>query len=97
MPWHAVDLMGKLKRFASKHWKKILGGAVAVAGAFVPPLAPLIPIGTLLFGSDFQLGSSVGTPIGAAGKRVAEGAELTKALSPEQLRELADKINATRD
>jgi hypothetical protein len=97
MPWHAVDLMGKLKRFASKHWKKILGVTVTVAGAFVPPLAPLVPIGTLLFGSDFQWGSSIGTPIGAGAKRVVEGAEITKALTPEQLRELADKINATRD
>lgn len=57
-----------MKSFLKKHWKKFAGAAVAAVGAFVPGLQPLIPVGALLFGTDFQIGVSAGTPIGKAAR-----------------------------
>jgi hypothetical protein len=82
-----------MKNFLSKHWKKLLGGAVAVAGAFVPGLQPLIPVGALILGSDFQLGSSIGTPLGAGAKRVVEKHE---SLSGHDLQVITEALAAAK-
>ena len=54
--------------FLKKHWKKGLGLIVGIVGAFTPAAAVLIPVGTLLIGTDFQVGASAGTPVGRAAK-----------------------------
>ena len=48
--------------------KKVLGAAIAVAGAFTPLAGPALLIGGAIFGSDFQHGAQLGTPIGGAAK-----------------------------
>lgn len=51
------------------HWKKLLGIAVGVVGVFYPPLAPVLgPLGGVIVGSDFQVGTQLGTPVGGAAK-----------------------------
>lgn len=51
------------------HWKKLAGIAVGAASVFYPPLAPiLVPLGSAIIGSDFQVGSQLGTPVGSAAK-----------------------------
>lgn len=68
-----------LKSFLKKHWKKIVGVAVAVSGVFYPPaLAVTVPLGSSLFGSDFQLGTQIGTPIGQSAKELADLVNGTK-------------------
>jgi hypothetical protein len=57
-----------MSSFLKRHWKKAAGVVVAAVGVFVPGLQPLIPIGGMLFGSDFQIGASAGTPLGKAAK-----------------------------
>lgn len=52
------------------HWKKVLGISVGIVGAFTPLAPVLIPVGALVLGTDFQVGSQVGTPLGQAAKDV---------------------------
>lgn len=54
------------------HWKKIVGAGVAIAGWFVPELAPLQIVGGIVLGSDFQVGTALGTPIGKGAKGLAD-------------------------
>ena len=39
--------------------KKVLGAAIAVAGAFTPLAGPALLIGGAIFGSDFQHGAQL--------------------------------------
>lgn len=55
-----------------KHWKKLAGAGIAIAGAFIPGAQPLIPFGAVLFGADFQVGAQVGTPIGKGAKDLVQ-------------------------
>ena len=57
-----------MKKFLKDHWKKGLGLAVGIAGAFTPAAIVLLPVGALIFGTDFQVGASAGTPIGRTAK-----------------------------
>lgn len=52
------------------HWRKLAGIAVGVVGAFLPPgfREVLLAVGGSVLGSDFQVGSSAGTPLGQAAK-----------------------------
>jgi hypothetical protein len=84
--------MGAIRDFLARHWRKILGGAIAVAGVVYPPLAPLVPLGTLVIGSDFQLGASIGTPVGAAAKKLAQAHEGLSAADLEALRKAAEGL-----
>ena len=86
--------MNPFKRsFWENHWRKVLGGALAVAGVFVPALLPLAPLGTLILGSDFQVGSKVGTAIGAGAKKVVNH----ESLSAEELQALADAAQSATE
>jgi hypothetical protein len=73
----------RLKNFVT--WRKVLGLGLTVAGAFVPALAPLAVVGAGIFGSDFQVGASIGTPIGAAAKQVADTHKLLTAAESQEL------------
>jgi len=82
--------MNSVTAFFKAHWKKLLGGAVAVAGSFFPEVAlPAQVLGGVILGSDFQVGSSIGTPVGQAAKRVAD---THKALSQDELMQLAAQV-----
>lgn len=54
--------------FLKKHWKKGLGLVVGIAGAFTPAAVVLLPLGGIIFGTDFQVGASAGTPLGRTAK-----------------------------
>lgn len=54
------------------HWRKLAGIAIATAGYFYPPLIPLTTIGGIILGSDFQVGSKMGTPLGPAAKQLVD-------------------------
>lgn len=88
--------MSTIGKFFADHWKKLLGGGIAVAGAFIPALAPLIPLGTLLVGTDFQVGSQVGTRLGAGAKKVISHKDIA-ALSADELAALADAARLLKE
>jgi hypothetical protein len=62
-----------MKSWLASHWKKLLGVAVGIAGVFYPPLAPVLgPLGGVIVGSDFQIGTQLGTPIGGDAQKLVE-------------------------
>lgn len=74
-----------MKDWFKRNWLKLAGASVAVVGAFVPGLQPLIPLGGVIFGTGFQVGASIGTPIGQSAKRVAETHDVLAELNAEQV------------
>lgn len=84
--WH--DACMSFKDWIKKNWVKLAGASVAVVGAFVPGLQPLVPLGGVIFGTGFQVGASIGTPIGQSAKRVAETHDVLSELNAKQLEQL---------
>ncbi len=69
------------------NWKKLLGIAVGASGVFYPPLLPVTTLlGGLIIGTDFQVGSEVGSAIGKGAKKVVNH----ETLSADELQALAD-------
>lgn len=66
-------MWNKLWKFIDENvlTKKMLGIAVAASAAIpvlTPFAIPLVGVGSMVFGSDFQHGATIGTPVGQAGR-----------------------------
>jgi len=81
--------MGSIWSFVKGNYKKLLGVAVGVSGVFYPPLLPLTTsLGGVIFGSDFQHGTELGTPVGKDAKELAsqlDAARKAGTLPPAQV------------
>lgn len=70
-----------MKTFLKRNWQKLLGIAIGACAA-IPALehyaGPLLGVGGLIVGADFQLGAKLGTPIGKAAQELHEQLKSTR-------------------
>lgn len=81
--------MNTIGNFFADHWRKLAGiavGALCAIPVLTPFALPIVGLGGLIFGSDFQVGATVGTPLGAGAKDVVNH----RTLTAEELQTLAD-------